>query len=587
MISIRIKSTQYIQTVCTCIVLLLSTNIHAQTNYIPFGDKSNIVLDRLEIKTRLTDLSFSSVKPYMRRNAARNVEWIDSVAAADSNYAKAINLTPVDRKNMLHLLMNNSEWSKPREYYKSKKDVFNAIYKTKGNLLEVNNDEFFLAINPVVLFTGGKEDDNKEILFQNTRGIAARGMIMKRVGFNAYFTENQERDPRFVNNWVDSFDAIPNNGNFKEKTYGDNQILDYFDARGSVTWNVAKYIDMQFGYDKNFFGNGYRSLLMSDFSNNSTFLKINTRIWKFNYQNLFMELYARTGSGGNEYFPRKYARINYLNINATKWLNVGVYEAIMFGRENMFDIQYMVPVIFLRPSEMNVGSEDNSVVAFDFKANIAKRLQVYGQFMLDELKVEEILNNKKWWGNKQAYQIGAKYIDAFGVDNLDLQGEINYVRPYTYQHFDETGDVQPIAAFVHYNQPFAHPLGANFKEYIAIARWQPLHKLYIQGTFIHYAQGLDSAGINMGSRSTADYYNRPRDPETGKLIDYGYKIGNGILANANIFQGVASYELFENMFLDGTFYLRNYKREDEVDANKTVTFSISLRWNIMRRDFMF
>ena len=52
----------------------------------------------------------------------------------------------------------------------------------------------------------------------------------------------------------------------------------------------AKYLDFQFGYDKNFIGNGYRSLFLSDFGNSYLFLKINTRIWKFNYLNLFMEL---------------------------------------------------------------------------------------------------------------------------------------------------------------------------------------------------------------------------------------------------------------------------------------------------------
>jgi hypothetical protein len=560
----------------------------AQTNFIPSGDKGNIILDRLEIKTRLTDLSFSSVKPYMRRNAVRDVEYIDSLYRYDSNYAKQTHLTPVDRENMLHLLMNNSEWSKPNDYFKSKKDVFNALYKFKSNLLEVNNDDLFLSVNPVVLFNGAKEDDNKNILFQNTRGLVARGMIAKRVGFYAYFTENQERDPKYVNNWVDSFDAIPGAGNFKDKTFGDDQVLDYFDARGAVSWNVAKYIDMQFGYDKHFFGNGYRSLLMSDFSNNATFFKINTRIWKFNYQSLFMELYARTGSGGNEYFPRKYSRINYLNINATKWLNLGVFEAIMFGRENMFDIQYMVPVIFLRPSEMNVGSRDNSVVAFDFKANLAKKIQVYGQFMLDELKVKELLDNSKWWGNKQGYQLGVKYIDALGVNNLDIQGEVNLVRPYTYQHFDTIASTaQPISAFVHYNQPFAHPLGANFREFIGLARWQPMRKLYLNATFIHFMQGLDSAGVNMGSWPAYDYNNRPRDPQTNKLIDYGYRIGNGIRATTTILQGVMTYEVFENMFLEATAFLRNFKRADEPEKQRTLTFGLSLRWNLMRRDFMF
>ena len=44
---------------------------------------------------------------------------------------------------------------------------------------------------------------------------------------------------------------------------------DYFDARGYFTFNVTKYIDVAFGYDKNFIGNGYRSLFLSDFGNSN------------------------------------------------------------------------------------------------------------------------------------------------------------------------------------------------------------------------------------------------------------------------------------------------------------------------------
>lgn len=74
--------------------------------------------------------------------------------------------------------------------------------------------------------------------------------------------------------------------------------VDYFDAKGYITFGATKYVDIAFGYDKNFIGNGQRSLFLSDFSNNALFLKLNTKIWKFNYQNLFMELhnaYQREG----------------------------------------------------------------------------------------------------------------------------------------------------------------------------------------------------------------------------------------------------------------------------------------------------
>jgi hypothetical protein len=66
-----------------------------------------------------------------------------------------------------------------------------------------------------------------------------------------------------VQQWVKDRHAVPGAGfyqDFKGTGY------DYFDARGYITFNAAKYIDIQFGYDKNFIGDGYRSLFLSDFS---------------------------------------------------------------------------------------------------------------------------------------------------------------------------------------------------------------------------------------------------------------------------------------------------------------------------------
>ncbi len=109
------------------------------------------------------------------------------------------------------------------------------------------------------------------------------------------------------------------------------------------------------------------------------------------------------------------------------------------------------------------------------KANIAKRFQVYGQFLLDEFVLSEIKKNNGCWVNKWGIQLGAKYIDAFGIKNLDLQVEMNRVRPFTYSHSDS------VANYTHYNQPLAHPLGANFQEFIGIARYQPAPKWLIEG----------------------------------------------------------------------------------------------------------
>lgn len=553
------------------IVIFLFNSIisaSAQTNYIQTGLKDYDFLDRMEIKTGLQDYYYSNIKPFPRHGVARFSEYLDSSVQANPSFG---NLTETDLYNLRSELMANSEWTNPRDYYLSKKPVFNTVYKTKSHLLEVQKPDLYLAIDPILYFKGGKEVGNDQFLYQNTRGIKARGMISKRVGFSISVTDNQELDPRYVQDWINRFDAVPGNGFYKR--ISNNGGVDYFDARGSVSWNVAKHIDMQFGYDKNSIGPGYRSLFLSDFTNSATFFKINTHIWKFDYQNLYFELYPQYNVSGNVKAPRKYARLNYLSINATKWLNLGLFESIVFGRQDHFDFQYLLPVMFLRPAESTGGSQDNAMVGLDAKVNIKNRVQLYGQFLLDELKVKEMLGGTGWWGNKNGIQLGVKYVDAFGLKNVDLQFESNRVRPYTYSHFDS------VANYSHYNQPLAHPLGANFQEFIGIIKAQPLEKLYLKGTAIYYYQGLDSFGINYGSNIFASYNTRPRD--------YDFKIGDGDKAKCAILQLVASYELRQNMFVDFTALFRKYRVESGRFNNDTKSFSLSFRWNIGRRDFLY
>ena len=98
---------------------------------------------------------------------------------------------------------------------------------------------------------------------------------------------------------------------------------------------------------------------------------------------------------------------------------------------------------------------------------MAKRFQLYGQLLLDEFFLKEVRAGNGWWANKFGVQMGGKYIDVFSVKNLDLQGEMNLVRPFTYSHSDS------VSNYTHYNQPLAHPLGANFMEAIGSYRYQP------------------------------------------------------------------------------------------------------------------
>ncbi|HUR10774.1 MAG TPA: hypothetical protein VM012_05365 [Flavitalea sp.] len=535
----------------------------AQSTYLPQGSKHQLFIERLEIMLQKNpDLNLSTVKPVSRRIAVNAALYSDS---AISEWSKS------DQYNLTSLLMNNREWvDDDRPEFISAKNLWKTFYRTKANLLEVNQPDFFLAVNPVIQQQQSLEGDNEQRIFVNSKGLTFRGLISKKLGFSAYLTDNQERAPRFVQSRINEFKSVPGAGFYKTfKT----TAVDYFDARGTIHFNAAKYLDFQFGYDKLFIGSGYRSLFLSDFGNSFLFLRINTKIWKLNYQNIFAELTPQYIRGGaDNLLDKKYAAMHHLSMNVTSWLNLGVFESVIFGRKNHFDFAYLNPIIFLRVAEQQNGSFDNAVVGIDWKANVARRFQFYGQLMLDEFLLKELRAGNGWWGNKFGLQVGGKYINVFGVDNLDIQGEINVVRPFTYSHNDS------VANYTHYNQPLAHPLGANFIEAIGIVRFQPFPKWSGTVRLIGWKQGIDTGSSNYGANIFK--------ANTTRSGNYGFSLPSGIDGKAINMQFLVSYEWKENLFLESALLYRKQSAPEFTGLNRNTTLlTLGIRWNMFRREY--
>ena len=74
---------------------------------------------------------------------------------------------------------------------------------------------------------------------------------------------------------------------------------------------------------------------------------------------------------------KKYAAMHHLDVNVTKWLNIGLFEGVIFGRKDHFEFGYLNPIIFYRSIEQQNGSYDNSVAGIDFKANMLQTSSSY------------------------------------------------------------------------------------------------------------------------------------------------------------------------------------------------------------------
>lgn len=537
------------------LMLTLMQNLLAQTTYLPLGHDEYAWLQRMEILMQKdSTLNFSKTKPFSRLYLAEVLQ--KAGAAHDHKDVWRIRMAAI--KNPDHLADDSLTGTK-------------KIFPNATHAFLVNLPHLFLSVNPLFQYTDASERGSSRHLFQNTRGLAVRGVIAKKIAFAASITDNQERLPSYVDSFVSMRKAVPGAGFFQEFK---NDAYDYFDARGYISFGITNFIQAQFGSDKNFIGNGQRSLFLSDFSAPQLFLKLNTRIWKFNFQNLFMELNSANRLNADQYLPKKYAAMHHLDLALTPWLNVGLFEAVVFGRENRFEFGYLNPVIFYRSVEQQSGSADNALVGMDAKANLAKKVQLYGQFILDEFSLKERRRGSGWWGNKTGWQLGGHYVNAFGINNLDLQLEYNTVRPFTYSHGDS------VANYTHYNQPLAHPLGANFRELIGSLRFMPAPRWNLDATLMLVRQGLDSGTTSFGGNIFL-----PNVPPYRKQ-DFGYTTAGGVRSHTQLAQLRLSYEWKPNLYLDAKAVWRRQNTDSRSPLHTTVIQG-GLRWNLPRRNFLF
>jgi hypothetical protein len=545
----------------------------SQSTYVPLNEDYYYRIDRYEVKAgKIIPEIFTAVKPYKR---SAIVAFVDSVVQYEVFGSEA------DRFNKAYLRNDSWEWSRSQER-DSKRPFLKHFYKKQADFYSLDTESFDLHVNPVIYLGAGNDSRRDAPLFINTRGIEVRGMVDRKVGFYTYLTDNQALLPSYVADQMAMNPVVPHEGFWKP--YKEGTAVDFLQARGSITFEATRHINIQFGHDRFFIGNGNRSLIFSDFGPPALFLKGNVKVWKLNYLFLLNKMTADVASSAgsliaaNDGYPEKFNAFHHLSINIGEKLNLGVFESVIFSADdstgvNGFRFDYLNPIIFYRAIEQQNGSSDNVLLGADLKWNVAKRFSVYGQFVLDEFVISHIRSGDGWWANKFGVQLGGKYVDAFGISNLDLQGEMNMVRPYTYTHHTEYG------SYTSYRQPIAHPLGANFREITGILRYQPLKRLNITAKISMIETGRDTTGVNWGGDIQKKNSSRPQ--EFGNTVAQG--ISNEILFGAF----TASWQVKHNLFIDASMVMRRSESAVALYNNSSIISSLALRWNIPQRLYEF
>ncbi|PCH51848.1 MAG: gliding motility protein RemB, partial [Flavobacteriaceae bacterium] len=451
----------------------------------------------------------------------------------------------------------------------------------------VKGKDYWFTLDPGIDLQVGNDNKGTKT-YNNTRSIHINGAIGKNLSFSTSFYESQGQFANYVNRYAESIRPdggnpaiIPGRGIAKDFN---GNAYDYPVAEAYLSYSPTKHFNFQFGRGKNFIGDGYRSLFLSDVASPYPFFKMTTTFWKFKYTNFIMWMQdVRPELTVDGAYKQKFMAMHYLDWNVTNKLNLGFFETVIWDDTNNrgLDVNYLNPLIFYNSIEFSTGSRAGNTllgVSLKYKFN---RITLYSQLLLDDFKVSEMVKNNGWWGNKNGIQIGAKYYNAFNIKNLFLQAEYNRVRPYTYSH-DELN-----YNFGHNNQPLAHLWGANFREFIGIANYS-IGRLYANAKIVVGKKGFD---FNDGT-DTFSYGGNVFADNDNRVTDYGNSIPQGNKANIFIgdFQTGYLVNPATNLKLFVNFTYRNFDINQPTEAFETSNstwVSIGLKTNLFNWYFDF
>jgi hypothetical protein len=558
---------------------------YAQGTFINFGNEANYYVDRLDIKYgKILPVTHTSDKPYHRGKVAKMAE---TLMLSNIKFAK------VQQSQIQFLMDENGEWLDSLES-KTKRPAW-KFWREPASFLHYSTKKkglFDVRLNPMVDVRVGVESYKSRFVFTRSVGVEVRGNIKRVFSFYFNVTGNSARPPAYVADKVrttaSNYPYVPGQAYWKDyssKIFKFDDGIDYFDARGYINVNTLKYINITFGRDKHFIGNGQRSFFLSDFSAPYLFLKFSVDVWRVRYQSILAELNSPYNRGADALLPKKYMAVHHLSIQAAHFLNIGLFEGVISKRSNHFELQYLNPIIFYRAIEHAVGSPDNVLIGADIKVNLINHLSIYGQVVLDEFNFKYALNKSGWWANKWAMQLGVKYIDI--IKNLDGQVEFNMARPFTYTAGTEI-------SYSHYNQPLAHPLGANFYEIILQLRYQPLPNLTMNAKFITAQVGDDTLDLSLGTSAMTNYGGdilRNSGGGTTVSREFGNKLLQGAKGSINYFQFLLTYRPWHNVYLDVDMTYRSKSSVKSVNnptfINSSFLFSVGVRMNIAPKSYEF
>jgi len=443
----------------------------------------------------------AAVYPFLQRMADKGlIEFNDLIQ-------------PVGRKDILILLeelngkKNNLSKTEIKElsfYYAEYAAAFRQD-KDSSLVSLIKNDEFRrwrvlgakgegAALYADPLFSLGYIGGSGKAVKQYGSGVDLWGTIGKHWGFQLYIKDFTESGT--------GYDTVTQNNpqtGIIRKDISNYTSLNYSETRASLSYSWKKGV-ISIGQDHLLWGYGQNGLIvLSDKSPVFPYIRLDYQLFKwlsFNYDHIWLNSNIidsnRTYNTGNivyggqrTYYQPKFMAMHSINIRFTRGLTGAVGESIIYN--DHIQVPYLIPVLFFKlydyqSSNSNNMSGSNGQFFFNLSSrNQLPKTHLYGTLFIDEISLTDIFNQKKK-RNQIGYTAGIERQDCL-IPYLSLGLEYTRVNPFVYSNFIPSED------YTSHGYNLGDWMGNNFDRIIAVAKYHPFPKLYLNAHYQYSRKG--------------------------------------------------------------------------------------------------
>ena len=337
----------------------------------------------------------------------------------------------------------------------------NKIFE--NSLLDIVQDDIHITADPLFNFTLGPENNDLDYrYYSNVRGFRISGDLSDNFSFETRFYENQFFYPLYLQ---EKSKQRANSNGIEGIAYGIGRAKSFKGnghdaslANGYLSYSPISEINFQIGHGRHFFGDGYRSLLISDYAPDYPYICGQYFLFdkKILYKHVtsWMKNLERipVSSTPEALFIPKSTSFNQLSYSPNKRFSISLFEGGVYksfdSQKGVIspDLSFFLPIMGTKAIDLD--TINNIIYGFNWSFKFLDNFKIYNQIAFKS-------------GNfSNGFQLGLKWINPLNTSKSFINIEWNSC-PLSLYSMNES---QINQSYSHLGHELAHPLGSGFQE---------------------------------------------------------------------------------------------------------------------------